>query len=73
MRQYALVKLTELYSKFLKRDYPNHPLLDTPVFIYLGEIPNMRDHCVVAEYRGKNRVLAGYHLEVFEEVSENDT
>lgn len=42
------------------------------IYVFLGEIPNMPGHCVVAE-RQSGRLLAGYHTENFVELSEDET
>lgn len=41
---------------------------DGQVFVYLGEIPNMRGHCVVAD-RETGMIHAGYHAENFEVIN----
>ncbi len=41
-------------------------------YIFLGEIPNMRGHCVVAE-QDSGRIYAGYHTEQFVELTEEET
>lgn len=43
---------------------------DLPL-IYLGEIPNMPGHCVVAG-TCSGRIYSGYHIETFIEVAEDD-
>lgn len=41
------------------------------VFLYfLGEIPNMRGHCILTSDRGD--IFAGYHIENFEEIPEDE-
>ena len=41
-------------------------------YVFLGEIPNMRGHCVVAE-QDSGRVYAGYHTDQFVELTEEET
>lgn len=41
-------------------------------YLFLGEIPNMRGHCVVAEQES-GRIYAGYHTENFVELTEEET
>ncbi|CAN5921307.1 hypothetical protein BH24BAC1_BH24BAC1_33450 [soil metagenome] len=41
-------------------------------YIFLGEIPNMPGHCVVAEQQS-GRLYAGYHTEHFIELMEDET
>ena len=40
-------------------------------FVYLGEIPNMPEHCVVSSMKS-GKVLAGLHSDNFEELSDDD-
>jgi hypothetical protein len=59
----SLVRFVGQYEGYTGEEYPfdvKFPL------IYLGEIPNMRGHCIVADKTGK--VFYGYHIENFEEV-----
>jgi len=45
--------------------------LDDHMFIYLGEMPNMEEHCVVAGYMS-GKVYSGFHIDNFEEVNTNN-
>ena len=47
------------------------PLLKEETFIFLGEIPNMKEHCVIAG-RLSGRIYSGYHIQDFEELTENE-
>lgn len=40
------------------------------IFIFLGEIPNMPDHCIVARKDGS--FLFGYHTDNFVELTEDE-
>lgn len=64
-RQYSLCKcvtdLTEVLASHFIDD----------MFIYLGEIPNMGGHCVVAGHTS-GRIYSGYHIENFEEIDDED-
>lgn len=66
-RQNSLVKFVlpspeyELYFK---------PLMDERYLVYLGEIPQMRGHCVVAGHSG--RVYSCYHTSDFIELTEDE-
>jgi hypothetical protein len=42
--------------------------MEGEIYVFLGEIPNMPGHCVVAE-RINGKIHAGYHTELFSEVS----
>ena len=72
-RQYSLLRVFKWYRKFLaeKRDSES-PLAQESTFVYLGEIPNMKGHCLVAGHKS-GRVVSGYHIEDFEEIDENET
>lgn len=52
----------------LKNKYPFHP---GQVLVYLGEIPNMKGHCVVADIQ-TGKIHTGFHIENFCEASEED-
>jgi hypothetical protein len=43
---------------------------DLPL-VYLGEIPNMTGHCIVAGSRS-GRVYSGYHIETFVELAADE-
>ena len=47
------------------------PLLKEETFIFLGEIPNMKEHCVIVG-RLSGRIYSGYHIQDFEELTENE-
>ena len=72
LRQYALVKVTPASKTFLaKSGNGESPLLDDSVFVYLGEIPNMPGHCVVAGHK-TGRVLSGFHTDNFVELKDSE-
>lgn len=70
MRQYALIKLTEDFKEAMANDKA-HPIMQEDVFIYFGEIPNMLCHCVVAGHKS-GKVFSGYHIENFQELTEEE-
>lgn len=49
-----------------------YPFTENAPYIFLGEIPNMRGHCIVINYR-TGEVLSGYHTDNFIEMSEDET
>ena len=49
-----------------------YPFADDLPLVYLGEIPNMPGHCVVAGTRS-GRIYSGFHIETFIEIDEGDT
>ena len=69
IRQYALVKHTEEFIDSMKYQ-KDHPIMAENVFIYFGEIPNMPGHCVVSGHVS-GRVFSGFHIENFEEITED--
>ncbi|MCD0460144.1 hypothetical protein [Roseiconus lacunae] len=45
--------------------------MDTRTYIFFGEIPNMRGHCVVADHQ-TGQLYSGYHTENFVELTEDE-
>ena len=73
LRQYALVKVNPASVQLLSESgAAKSPLLEESVFVYLGEIPNMPGHCVLAGHN-TGRVLSGFHIDHFVELSESET
>lgn len=50
----------------------SYPFTEDYTYVFLGEIPNMDGHCIVAEYYS-GRLFSGYHTWMFEEVPEEET
>ena len=48
-----------------------YPFSETEVYVFLGEIPNMPEHCVVAD-RINGRIFAGYHSFLFRELTDDE-
>ena len=48
-----------------------YPFTADGVYVFLGEIPNMRGHCVVADHR-TGKLYSGYHTENFVELPEDE-
>jgi len=72
-RQYALVKVVQWYLDFLKeKKIKDCPLTQERTFIFLGEIPNMKEHCVVVGHK-TGKVFSGYHTENFVELTDEET
>jgi len=72
-RQYSLVKVLQWYLDFLKeKNIQDCPLSQEKTFIFLGEMPNMRGHCVVVGQK-TGKVFCGYHIENFIELTEDET
>ncbi len=43
-----------------------NPFKRGEVYVFIGEIPNMPGHCVIAELNGK--IHTGYHTDSFQEL-----
>lgn len=82
LQQYAIVRLTDKIRKFYESLIKASPkskslgtiklILSESVFIFMGEIPNMPGHVVVAGM-STGRIFAGYHPENFEQLSDEET
>lgn len=49
-----------------------YPFRTGRVYVFLGEIPNMPGHCLVADER-TGRLYSGYHSDLFVELTEHET
>ncbi len=69
-RQNSLVRfeLGDIDPSWLDR----YPFDEDGQYVFLGEIPNMPGHCVVADPK-TGKVHSGFHIEKFVEVSEGET
>lgn len=67
-RQYALVKIEPEHKKRLEANASDSILLKEKAFIFLGEIPNMPEHCVVAG-KDSGKIFSGYDIDNFKELS----
>lgn len=57
----------------LDKQYHHHfPFTPTDTFIFLGEIPNMPGHCVVASKGNPAEIHACYHTGNFIELTEEE-
>lgn len=58
--------------KGLPKEYHNqYPFSKYDDFIYLGEISNMKGHCIVKRM-GDGEIFRGYHIENFVEIKPLD-
>ena len=48
-----------------------NPISAEGLYIYLGEIPNMKDHCIILDYLSGQAII-GYHIDNFREAKEED-
>jgi hypothetical protein len=65
-RRLSLVKFTSLGKGFRSQ------IKEKTIYVFLGEIPNMKGHCVVSDFKS-GKIYSGYHTDRFSEVPENET
>jgi hypothetical protein len=71
-RRLALVKFTPPESPVVKGGWARrYPFKKKEAYVFLGEIPNMPGHCVVAE-RMNGKIHAGFHTELFSELATDE-
>ena len=68
-RRLSLVRFD--FDGLPKRFRSKYPFKPGSSYVFLGEIPNMKDHCVVADTK-TGRVYAGYHTENFIEIPDEE-
>jgi hypothetical protein len=68
-RQYSLVKFD--FSKVPKSYHKKYPFKEGGVYVFFGEIANMKGHCIVADHK-TGKVHSGFHTENFVELNEAD-
>lgn len=71
IRQYALVKIDEEFKSWLIANSPESPMLEEESFLFMGEVPNMPEHCAVAGAT-TGKVYIGFHTDNFVELSEGE-
>lgn len=69
-RQYSLVKFD--YKTMPVGFHSKYPFTEQGVYVFLGEIPNMEGHCIVADKKS-GTLFCGYHTENFIEIPEDET
>jgi hypothetical protein len=69
-RQYSLVRFD--FDSLPKEYHAGYPFKKDSAYVFLGDIPNMRGHCVVIEHR-TGKVYSGYHTDNFTEINEDET
>jgi hypothetical protein len=65
--QYSLVKVD--LSCIPNSYHHDYPFKHGDIMIFLGEIPNMRGHCIIMHHPN-GPIYSGYHLEYFIEVDD---
>ena len=71
MRLCSLVRIKKEWECFEIFTKHKMNIIDN-VFLFLGEIPNMKEHCVVIGFK-TGMIYIGYHTERFEEIPEDET
>lgn len=77
-RKLSLITLTDdANAHWLKSDptrFHDPCTMKVPTLLFLGEIPNMRGHCVVIGQAMGNspKMLIGYHTDNFRELTEEE-
>lgn len=66
----TVVVLKDWYIAALKKINDNRFKKDN-FFVYLGEIPNMKNHCVICGYES-GKMYSGYHIENFRKATEEE-
>ena len=66
-KPYAMCKFVNNFPDF----WASYPFTTQGRYIYMGEIPNMRGHCVVADHN-TGQIFSGYHVENFVELTEDE-
>ena len=65
-RQYSLCKFNA------HGEWKYYPFSEHGAYVFLGDIPNMPGHCVVADYK-TGQIYSGYHTSQFDEIPEDET
>ena len=68
-RQYSLVSFD--FSSMPSEWHEKYPFKPEGVYVYFGEIPNMKGHCVVADHK-TGQIYSGYHIDNFVELDEDE-
>ena len=66
MKNFTLCKAS--LPKGYEKDYP---FCNGDIFIFLGEIPNMPEHCVVLR-KSDNKIFSCYDTDIFVELTEDE-
>ena len=69
-RQYSLVQFN--FERLPIKYHKKYPFKKNEVYIYFGEISNMKGHCVVANYK-TGKIHSGYHIENFIELTDGES
>ncbi len=67
-RQYSLVRFK--FESIPESYHDKYPFDRDGVYVFFGDIPNMKGHYVVANHR-TGQIHSGFHTENFEEIDED--
>jgi hypothetical protein len=68
-RKLSIVKFN--FEQLPKSFHSKYPFKPDRVYVFLGEISNMPEHCIVADYK-TGRIYSGYHTDNFIELDEDE-
>jgi hypothetical protein len=68
-RKLSLVKFD--FDNLSPTFHTAYPFKRGGTYVFIGEIPNMLGHCVVADHK-TGKIYSGYHTENFIELSEEE-
>jgi hypothetical protein len=68
-RRLSIVKFN--FERLPKSFHNKYPFKPNRLYVFLGEISNMPEHCIVVDYRN-GRIHSGYHTENFIELDEEE-
>lgn len=63
-------KINSLVRFIIPKEKGEYPFLDGDTLLFLGEIKNMPEHCIVVNKNGK--IFFGYHTENFIQIKDDD-
>jgi hypothetical protein len=69
-RKNSLVKFD--FTTFPPEFWKKYPFREDGVYVYLGEIVNMKGHCIVVDHNN-GQIFSGYHIEDFVELTEEES
>jgi hypothetical protein len=70
IKQYSLVRAS--LDSIPDESRKLYPFIHGKIYVFLGEVPKMPGHCVVAEYP-TGIIISGYHVDWFLEIPEDET
>jgi len=68
-QQYSLVTFN--FSALAEEHHKKYPFRQGNLYVFLGELANMKGHCVVADHI-TGQIFSGYHTDNFVELTEDE-